>query len=114
MKPICVCLFVVGCTTELVVENSVPGATLENVRWISSDTGKSYLLAETLLPGAAGASVTIMPEEQGDEGTISFELRVRGTKVALETTETFIAETDETTHIQIDDETAAENSLIGQ
>ena len=86
-----VVLFGLGCSgTEITVENAIPGASVQGVRWVPP-SGTSYTVetGAALGPGATSSELSISELDQGNAGVIHFELVMDGRKVALVTVDSF-------------------------
>ncbi|MBI5531179.1 MAG: hypothetical protein HY898_00585 [Deltaproteobacteria bacterium] len=100
-----------ACGTEITVKNSVPSATLENVRWVT-ESGTVYTPSDQhLLPGQESKPVTIPEPDQDATGHLEFELLVEGRKVALKTDNVFRSVLGESTAFEVWPKTAARNPL---
>lgn len=104
-------LALAGCKTEIVFENQIPGASVDNVRWESGSTSFSSESGDRLEPGQSSEAVSISGPHEGETGRIHFELIVEGRKVALVTEDRFTAHTNETTTFTLTPETVATNPL---
>jgi hypothetical protein len=106
-----VALVALGCgRTEITIENAIPGATIQGVRWVPS-SGTSYTFGEALGPGATSSEVSVSDHDQGHGGVIHFELVMDGRKVALVTDDSFVATANDTTNFRLDPSTAARNPI---
>ena len=108
-------LLVCGCQTEITFHNQVPGASVENVRWVAGD-GTVYTppSGDSLEPGQSSEPVTISSQHDDDTGYIQFELIVEGRKVALRTDRSFSASSGENTDFDISPETTARNPIASE
>ncbi|MCA9546959.1 MAG: hypothetical protein KC613_21300 [Myxococcales bacterium] len=78
-----VLLGLVACEpTTLVFENQVPGVTIENMRWTTSN--QTYQSPDRLLPGQASAEIDVGLDDEGRRGRVTFEVDLNGRRVALE------------------------------
>jgi hypothetical protein len=106
-------VFASACGTEIVIENRIPGANVENVRWIPKG-GHVYdeESERRLEPGDSTNPIPIRGDDEGKSGRIHFELVVGGRVVALVTEAEFEAETGELTVFELRPATRATNPLV--
>ena len=106
-----------GCApTRLRVQNDLPGVSIENFRWVSNGSGKSFAPEEpeSLGPGELSSEIDIYGEhDEGKSGPLQFEIVFAESRVALITEKTFEATMAETTTIVIGPDTPVVNLLSG-
>jgi hypothetical protein len=100
-----------GCAS-VAVDNALPGATLENVRFETDDGDALWLHTDRLLPGgSASVSVPFRSDAARASGHLRFELVVDGRRVELVTTEPVTLAAEGETRIVIDPDTAVRSDL---
>lgn len=106
-------LGLVGCeATTLVFENQVPGVTLENLRWTTSN--QTYQSLDRLLPGQRSAEIQIFMPDEGKTGRVSFEVDLNGRRVALEAEARLKVHAEGETRFVISPDTPVRHPLIEQ
>ena len=103
-----------GCKTEVSIKNSVPRATLENVRWITEGGEVFSPTDEHLLPGQASKPITISEPNESALGHLEFELILEGRKVALATDQRYKAKQGDSMTFDVTPQTTARNPLASQ
>jgi hypothetical protein len=95
---------------EITVQNRLPNGKLLNVRW------GDLLLATELLPGQTSVNEEIYSNNNlvdlPDVNAVSFTLESNGSKIFLETVETFALDVEEQQRIIIDTATQVTNVLV--
>lgn len=110
---VCVAAIATGCAS-VEVDNALPGATLENVRFVTDDGDSLWMRSDRLLSGSsASASVGSSSDVVGEPGRLRFELVVDGRRVELVTREHFTIAQKGLTRIVVDADTAVESDLPG-
>ncbi len=100
--------------TRVRVQNDLPEVSIENFRWISASSGRSYALetAQSLAPGELSSEIHITdPDDEGTDGPLHFEIVLAESRIALRTTDVHEASVGETTIIHVRPETAVDNPL---
>ncbi len=105
-----------GCSpTKIQIENELPEAVIENVRWTSLRSDRSFKTdePERLEPGETSSEIEIWGEDnEGKEGLIHMEIVVGDTRVALVTEVAFRATHGETSTFTIRPDTPVSNPLL--
>jgi hypothetical protein len=103
-----------GCQTTIQFENGVENASLDDVRWVSDETGNSYRAEpdQWMEPGESSDQIIVRPEDRDQPGTVHFDLVIEGKRVALVTRKTYTAHQFENTVFEITADTVVKNPLL--
>lgn len=103
-----------GCETNVRFRNSLPNATLKDVRWVSDVTGEAYRGdGDPLRSGETSASITIhKPKDEDARGQLHFELVVDGKRVALVTKNKFRSRRGATRTFTVKPGTEVDNPVL--
>lgn len=106
-------LLAAGCQTTIRFQNDIPGARVEQARWVPDGSQDSFMTDDVLQPGDRSGEISIhQPKYEGAKGRIFFELAVRGDRVALVTEEMFSAVTGDNTTFHLKNDTPVFNPSL--